>query len=78
MAYTARRQTCTQYGQSNLNKEKMKKNPLKLPSFCTRVLADDFYSPVHKCCPKTSFYYINCNFDKCVGTMNKVVLAMSS
>ena len=30
------------------------------------------YSPVHKCWSKGSFYYINGNFNKCVGTRDIV------
>ena len=36
------------------------------------------YSLLHKCWPKTSFYYINGSFDTCVKTMNKFALAMPS
>ena len=35
-----------------------------------KIFISCIYSPLHKCSPKTTIYYINDNFNTCVGTMN--------
>ena len=47
---------------------------VSLPTLISKTV----YSPVHKYLPKTSFYYINCNLDTYVGTMNKFALVMQN